>query len=211
MCPFSTWSIDSASNLTIFIGTQKVRINTTPHLLGVILDRSLTFYAHLKKLNVSLSFSICIIRATAHTSWRWHCSTLKMVFNVLIRSKPNYATPAWQSWLYVTNLSCLDCLQNHSLRFITGQLVSTSLKTLWLEDNFQSYNICSNRLILKAREKALRSTDDHPRCVALAADTPQFLQNHSSFRWKAEELSTPLPPKLQQTKHHPFSISTIAT
>ena len=50
VCPFSTWSNDSSWNPTIFIGNQKVRINTTPRLLGVILDRSLTFSAHLKKL-----------------------------------------------------------------------------------------------------------------------------------------------------------------
>ena len=68
VCPFSTWSNDSTWNPTIFIGTQKVRINTTPCLLGVILNRSLAFNAHLKKLTPLLSSSIRIIRATAHTS-----------------------------------------------------------------------------------------------------------------------------------------------
>ena len=69
VCPFSTWSNDSTWNPSIFIDTQKVRVNTTPHLLGVILDRSLTFNAHLKKLTASLTSSIHIIRATAYTSW----------------------------------------------------------------------------------------------------------------------------------------------
>ena len=67
-CPFSTWSNNDTWN-PIFIGTQKVCINTTPRLAEVILDGSLTFNAHLKKLTASLSSSICIIRATAHTSW----------------------------------------------------------------------------------------------------------------------------------------------
>ena len=31
-------------------------------------------------------------------------------------------------------------------------------------------------LILKAREKALRSTNNHPKCVALAADIPQVFK-----------------------------------
>ena len=43
----------------------------------------------------------------------------------------------------------------------------------------------------------MRSTIDHLKCVALAADIPQRLQNPSSFRKKAEELSTILPPELQ--------------
>ena len=113
--PFSTWSNNSTWNPTIFIGTQKVRVNTTPCLLGVILNRSLTFNAHLKKLTTSLTSSICIIRATAHTTWGWHRSTLKMAFHALVRSKLDYAAPAWQPWLSDTNLSSLDRLQNHSL------------------------------------------------------------------------------------------------
>ena len=96
VCPFSTWSNDSSWNPTIFIGNQKVCINTTPRLLGVILDRSLTFNAHLKKLTTSLASSIRIIRATAHTSWGWRCSTLKIAFHSLVRSKLDYAPPIWQ-------------------------------------------------------------------------------------------------------------------
>ena len=36
----------------------------------------------------------------------------------------------------------------------------------------------------------MRSPDDHPKRVALAADIPQHLQNHWSFRRKATDLST---------------------
>ena len=164
VCPFSTWSNNGTWN-PIFIGTQKVCINTTPRLPEVILDGSLTFNAHLKKLTASLSSSICIIRATAHTSWGWHRSTLKMAFHALIHSKVDYAAPTWQPWLSATNLSCLNRLQNRSLRLITGQLVSTPLDTLRLKADVQSYQTCSSHLILKAREKALLSTNDHPKRV----------------------------------------------
>ena len=51
VCPFSTWLNNSSWNPATFMGNQKVRVNTTPRLLGVILDRSLTFNAHLKKTN----------------------------------------------------------------------------------------------------------------------------------------------------------------
>ena len=82
-----------------------------------------------------------------------------------------------------------------------GQLVSAPLKALCLDADVQSYQTCSNLLILKAREKSLRSTDDHQKCIALAANTPQRLQNRSSFRRKAEELSTFLPPELQHRQN----------
>ena len=119
-----------------------------------------------------------------------------MAFHALIHSKVNYAAPAWQPWLSATNLSCLNHLQNRSLRLITGQLVSTPLDTLRLKADVQSYQTCSSHLILKAREKALLSTNDHPKRVALAVDIPERLQNCSTFHQKAE-LSNLLPPELQ--------------
>ena len=145
----------------------------------------------------SLASSICIIRATAHTSWGWHHSTLKMAFHALVCSKRDSAAPAWQPWLSDTNLSSLDCLQNHPLWLVTGQLVSAPLEALRLEADVQSYPTCSKRLILKANEKALRSTDDCPKHIALDVNILQCLQICSSFRQKAEELSTLLPPDLQ--------------
>ena len=124
-----------------------------------------------------------------------------MVFHTLIHSKLDYAAPAWQPWLSNTNLFCLDRLQNRCLWFIMGQLVSTPLEALRLEADVPSYPTCSNRLILKAREKALHSTVDHPKHIALDANIPQGLRNCSSFRRKVEELSTLLPPDLQHRQN----------
>ena len=120
-----------------------------------------------------------------------------MAFHALLHSNLDYAAAPWQPWLSDTNLSNLDRLQNHSLRLITGQLISTPLEALRLEANVQSYSTCSKRLIVKANEKARRSTVDHPKCIALDVNIPQLLQNRSSFRRKAEELLTLLPPDLQ--------------
>ena len=47
----------------------------------------------------------------------------------------------------------------------------------------------------------MRSTDDHPKRIALAANIPQHLQNFSNFRRKAEEVSTLLPPNLQHRQN----------
>ena len=110
----STWSNNSTWQPALFIGTQKIWVNVTPRLLGVILYRSLTFNAPVKNLNIYLS-SLRIIRATLHTSWGCCCSTLKIAFHALIRSNLDYAASAWQPWLSTTNLSGLDLLQNRSL------------------------------------------------------------------------------------------------
>ena len=91
----------------------------------------------------------------------------------------------------------LDRFENHSLRLITGQIVFTLLEALRLEADVQSYPTCNKSLILKAKKKGLRSTDDHPKRIALAINIPQHLPSCSSFRQKAQELSTLLPPDLQ--------------
>ena len=155
----------------------------------------------MKKLTTSLASSIRIIRVSAHTSWGWRRSTLKMAFHALVHSKLDYAAPAWQPWLSETNLTNLDRLKNRSLRLITGQLVSTPPETLRLEADVQSYSTYSKRLILKANEKARRSTHDHPKRIALDVNIPQRLQSRSSFRRKAEELSSLLLPDLQHRQN----------
>ena len=120
-------------------------------------------------------------------------------------SKLDYAAHAWQPWLSITNLSCLDCLQNRSLRLIKSHLISTPLEALHLEADVQSYPTCSKCLILKAKEKALCSSDNQPKRIALNVNIPQRLQNCSSFRRKAEELFTLLLPDLhhRQNIHFP--------
>ena len=197
VCPFCSWSSDSSWNPTIFIDNQNVRVNTNRCLLGVIMDRSLMFNAHVEKLTTSLASSIRITIATAHTSWGWRRSILKIAF---VRSKLDYAAPAWQPYLSITNLSNtsnLDRLQNHYLRPITDQLVSIPLGALRLETDVRSNPICSKRFILKANEKTLHSTEYRPKRIALDVNILQLLQSRSSFRQKAEELSTSLPPDLQ--------------
>ena len=84
---------------------------------------------------------------------------------------------------------------------MAGQLESTPLGVFRLEADVQSYHTCSSRLILNASEKELHSTNDHSKRVALADDIPQRLQNRSSFRRKAEEISTLLPPALQHRQN----------
>ena len=130
---FSTWSNYSTWQPTFFIDTQKIWVNITLCLLGVILDKSLKFNAHLKKLTTSLYSNVCIIRATPRTSLGWRCSTLKIAFHTLIRNKPDYAAPIWLPWLSTTNLSCLDRVKNCTLWPITDQLVSTPVRSLCLE------------------------------------------------------------------------------
>ena len=127
ICTFSALSNDSIWQ-PVPIGNQQTWVNNTPRFLCLILDRSLKFNTYMNKLTVPLTSSFCIIQVTAHTSWGWYKSTLKVSFHVLIHSMLNYTAPAWYLWLFGINLSCLDHLQNHALRLVTVHLVSTSFE-----------------------------------------------------------------------------------
>ena len=81
-------------------------------------------------------------------------------------------------------------------------VVSTPLEALRFKTNVQNYHTCRKQLILKASEE----TDYHPKHVALAPAIPQRLPNCSSFRCRANELPTLLPPEaqhLQSISHFP--------
>ena len=138
-CPFYTWSNDSKWQPSLTIGGEQIRVNDTLRLLGVILDRSLSFNAHVKHIKQSLSSRLRAITVTAHTSWDELKPSFQTSFHASVRSKIDYAAPVWQLWLSNTNITSSDSLQNQALRLITGQLVSTPLEALCLESGIQSY------------------------------------------------------------------------
>ena len=127
---FSTWTNDSKWEPTIHLQGRTIPFNSTPRLLGVLLDRSLTFNAHVDKIYTDTTNKLRAMKVVSHSTWGWRKSTLITMFFAYIQSKLDYAAPAWQPWLSATNMSRLDTLQNRTLRIATGQLVSTPLEPL---------------------------------------------------------------------------------
>ena len=118
-CPLSNFSNNSTLNLLSLL----VLILHQHHSFFpiIILDRSLTLDAHLKKLSASLSSIIHIISVTADASLGWCRFTLKIAFHDLICSKLDYVAPAWPILLSATKLSCLGCLQ--TILFILSRAI----------------------------------------------------------------------------------------
>lgn len=156
----------------------------------------------MKKLTASLTLSLCIPQAAVHTSWSWRGSTLKIALYALIHNNVNYAAQTWQLWLSATKISCWVCLQNRAPGPVTSRLVSTPLEALRLEGNILSYNTCSNRLILRAQEKELQSSNDHLKRLALTPNIPQHISNCYSFHRKADDLAFPIELEHSQLINH---------
>ena len=105
---------------------------------------------------------------------------LKKLFFSFVRSKLDYAGPAWQPWLSDTNVALLEVVQNKALRVITGQLACNPVEALRYETQKPSYLPHMERNCLKSMELAKRLPSSHPRILALS--NAVALKN-SRFSW----------------------------
>ena len=189
-CFFSTWTNDAKWSPVLLVDGISIPHKKNPRLLGAILDTSLTLKAHVDKIEADTAKPLNLLRAVSHSEWGWDRKSLRAVFYALIQSKLNYAGAAWQPWLAQTHMERLDRIQNKGLRAITGMYQSTPLEALRLESGIPSYRTTSNRLILASHEKALRSTPDHPKRLALEEAVPRKVGNHrTSWALRARELA----------------------
>ena len=110
-------------------------------------------------------------------------NTMRKVYISLIRSCLDFAAPAWLPWLSATKFQCLEATQNKALRIMTGQAKTTPVEALRAEAGVCSYKTVSNRLCVRAHEKAARLPADHPKNLALCGSNQHRLQRSS---WREE-------------------------
>ena len=92
---------------------------------------------------------------------------------------------------------------------VTGQSVDTPVESVRAESGVSSYATIRKRNILIAREKALRSSDDHPARLAVTnSEVEQRLTIREGFRTTANKLTEYLPPSAEARK--PIDLSTTA-
>ena len=192
---FSRDTKDAKSRPTILVGGKAITFNPTPRLLGVILDRQLTFTPHMDELIRRVGPSFRMLRAVSHSEWGWPKKTLKSLYYAFVNSHLSYAGAGWQPYICAKNREDLIRLQNKALRAITGQLISTPVEALRLEAGIQSYDTHSKRLLARSWEKALRCPADHPR-RATADESVDRRTTASCWRSSALSLLSQLPPEL---------------
>ena len=186
---FSNWTWESGWEPTIEIDGKKLAFQPFPRLLGVTLDRELTFGEQTAIATKAAGKSCRVLAALANTSYGVMKQDLVPVFHAVVKSKLDYSGPAWQANLCDTNREKLDVAQNKALRIITGQFKDSPLDSLRRETGVPSYYTHMDRNILKSREKALRFPADHPRRIARDNAVPKRLVRHS-WRSKGDELAS---------------------
>ena len=179
---FTNWSQEADWKPTIMIDGEKIAFTKSPRLLGVHLDRQLTFASHTITVCKSANSSCRILSALSHSTWGWKKEYLVKVFHCLIKSKLGYSAAAWQGNIAECHKKKLDAAQNRGLRLITGQFKDTPLEALRAEARIPSYRTQIDRSLLISKEKALRQDEQHPRRRAFDDSLPKRLKaekNHN--------------------------------
>ena len=182
---FSTWTKEPEWNAEIKIDGEPIAFTHTPRLLGVTLDRQLTFGEHVKNVSKAATGACRMLSALANSNFGWRKQYLVRVYRCMIMSKMDYAGPAWQGNIADCHKLTLERSQNRALRLITGQFADSPLESLRAETGIPSFDTHIKRNLLISKEKALRLDDSHPRRRAAEDSIPKRvgLTNNSKHSW----------------------------
>lgn len=212
---FSTWTAEAKWSpkirmfdnefQRIFGEGAEFTFNKNPRLLGVILDRQLTFGPQVEKVTSEATSKMKLLMALSRTDWGWRKEGLKTLYTTFCRGKMMYAPAAWQPWLSKTQVEKLEVTQNKALRLITGQLQSTPVEALRLEADVCSMATLIKRECAKSVEKALRLPPDHPRRATWENAMPR--RSRKSWKSSGIALLTSLPEEMSDRGRLKFFIA----
>ena len=188
---FSTWTHEANWKPTIQMYENEFQLlfddgvpfgfSKSPRLLGVILDRQLTFGPHVDHVAKEATKKLRILSSLAQSDWGWRKNDLKMLYTTFALSKMMYGASSWQSWCSDTQVKRLETVQNKALRVINGQYRSTPLEALRLEAGMCSIKTAMRREAVKSAEKAVRLPADHPRRMTWEASVKRRTPSRRSW------------------------------
>ena len=124
---FHLQNAQAARELDIVMNGQRLRHDPNPIYLGVTLDRSLTFHAHLKKTAAKVGARNNLLSKLAGTTWGSSAATLRTSALALCYSTAEYCAPVWAR---STHTKLVDVKLHETMRLISGTLRSSPLP--WL-------------------------------------------------------------------------------
>ena len=173
---------------SIEIDGNNIKYEPHARLLGVTLDRRLTFKKQVEAVTAKATQKMGMLRAVANSEWGWRKEDLRKIFLAHIQSVLNFASSSWQPWLRKSLIKKLQVVQNQCLRIITTQAKSSPVEALHAETRVPTIKTTIDANCLRSYEKALRMQDDHPRKIAATDKVHRRLKSRRDFRKKAEEL-----------------------
>ena len=93
---FSTDSKDANKSPVISVGGKEIKFNPLPWLLGVILDRQLTFTPHIDAVTDRSGSSFNMMNTVSHSTWGWPIDSLRSIYRAFVSSQ--LAGASWQPY-----------------------------------------------------------------------------------------------------------------
>ena len=129
-----------------------------PVYLGVTLDRTLSYKAHIEKTKKKVGTRNNIIRKLRTSKWGATPTTLRSFALALCYSAAEYACPVWER---STHAKKLDATLNETCRMITGCLKPTNTNSLPVLVGIAPSDI--RRAVASRTERTRQATDErHP-------------------------------------------------
>lgn len=115
--------------LDLKIGDMALETVNTHKYLGLIVDRSLTFGAHIREVKRSANDRVNMLKVISATKSGGHPQTLSLLYNAIVRSYMDYGASVYAN-SSKSNLEKLTVTNNACLRKITGCSKTTPINTL---------------------------------------------------------------------------------
>ena len=119
------YKVEYHAHPRVTLNGTPIPLTEEPTILGLTLDRGMTFRAHTDNVNAKAQKRINVLRALTNTSAGHSKEDILTTYKQFIRPVLTYAHPAWHSDLAKTHMRKLQTTQNTALRVATGCTRST--------------------------------------------------------------------------------------
>ena len=166
--------------------SSNFKIRNEEKFLGFVLDRKLTFIAHIKYLKNKFIRTQQPQRVVAHTEWGADRQTLLKLYRSLVRSKLDYAIFIYRS-ARRSYLKQLDPIHREGLRQVLGAIKTSPVDSLYAETHEAPLQIRCEKLALQYYIK-LKSCPFNPTYDCIL--NPKYEQHFEKKKKKEKSLKT---------------------
>lgn len=168
---FSKRRVDTAADHRLHVDATPLPWLQQARFLGVILDRRMTFGAHIRHIQKKAAGAMSVIYPMIRRSSAISPDIKVRLALAYVRPIMTYAAPAWTGMVSDTNLMKLQVIQNKYLRWALNLAPLSNMKNAHKQHNIQLIGDYIVKLTTQFYEKC--KTHTNPHILALGAITPE--------------------------------------
>ena len=153
---FHLHNASATRELNVFLNNERLKHEKNPVYLGVSLDHTLTYRAHLEKTAGKLKTRNNLLAKLAGTTWGADACTMRSSALALCYSVSEYCSPVWAR---STHTDCVDVQLNSTMGLITGTLRPNPLPWLPVLANIEPPPLRRRAVVQNLVAKALANCD----------------------------------------------------